>query len=230
MPDRLKCLAVNTATKVLSLALVEGEKVIHFYETAETRDQGNLLLGHIQSGLKKSNIGFADLDVLAVVTGPGSFTGIRIGLATMRGIALAADKPLIGLSSFDMFATRGADAINIIAVESWREELYFAVMDEEGHPLIACSNETPEIFLQRLRRELPGDHPIRLSGDAAGTLATLLPEAALADKEANAINLAHLALHRFRNGGVFSKPTPYYLREADVTISSKPARSLKAQE
>ena len=109
MPDRLKCLAVNTATKVLSLALVEGEEVLHFYETAETRDQGNLLLGHIQSGLKKSNLGFADLDVLAVVTGPGSFTGIRIGLATMRGIALAADKPLIGLSSFDMFAVRGAD-------------------------------------------------------------------------------------------------------------------------
>jgi len=215
---------------VLSLALVEDERVLHFYETAETRDQGNLLLGHIQEALKKNNIGFADLDLLAVVTGPGSFTGIRIGLATMRGIALAADKPLIGLSSFDMFAVRGADAINIIAVESQRNELYFAVMDEEGHPLIACSNETPELFAQRLRHELAGDHPIRLSGDAAGALTTLFPEAVLADKEANAINLAHLALHRFKNGGVFPKPTPYYLREADVTISSKVARTLKTRE
>ncbi len=224
---------------MLSLALVEGEKVLHFYETAETRDQGNLLLGHIKNALKNNgNIGFADLDVLAVVTGPGSFTGIRIGLATMRGIALAADKPLIGLSSFDMFAIRGADAINIIAVESWREELYLAVMDEEGHPLIACSNETPEVFAKRLRHELPGDHHIRLSGDAAGKLVTLFPEAVLADKDANAINVAHLALHRFREASaealgvksVFVRPTPYYLREADVTISPKTARTLKARE
>src|ERR1700722_15724387 len=140
---------------MLSLALVEDGKVLHFYETAETRDQGNLLLGHIQSGLKKNNISFADLDVLAVGTGRGSFTGIRIGLATMRGIALAADKPLIGLSSFDMFAVRGADAINIIAVESWREELFFSVLGEGGHPLIACGNETPPVFAQRLRQELP---------------------------------------------------------------------------
>jgi tRNA threonylcarbamoyladenosine biosynthesis protein TsaB len=212
---------------VLSLALVEGEKILHFYETAETRNQGNLLLGHIQDALKKHNIGFADLDVLAVVTGPGSFTGIRIGLATMRGIALAADKPLIGLSSFDMFATRGADAVNIIAVESLRDELYFAVMDEEGHPLIACSNEKPEIFAQRLKHELAGDHPLRLSGDAAAALVNLFPEALVADKEANAINVAHLALHRFRQGGTFPSPTPYYLREADVTISSKVARTLK---
>ena len=227
MPNRLKCLAVNTATKLLSIALVEGEAVLHFYETAETRNQGNLLLGHIQEALKKHNIGFADLDVLAVVTGPGSFTGIRIGLATMRGIALAADKPLIGFSSFDMFATRGTDAVNIVAVESQRNELYFAVMDEEGHPLLACSNETPEIFAQRLRHELPGNHPLRLSGDAAATLAPFFPEATLSDKDVNAINIAHLALHRFREGGTFASPTPYYLREADVTISSKVARTLK---
>lgn len=223
---------------MLSLALVAGEEVLHFYETAETRDQGNLLLGHIQTGLKKNNIGFADLDVLAVVTGPGSFTGIRIGLATMRGIALAADKPLIGLSSFDMFAVRGVDAINIIAVESWREELYFAVMDEEGHPLISCSNETPQAFEKRLKSELPGDYRIRLSGDAAGALVTLFPDAILADKETNAVNVAHLALHRFRGAsaealgikGIFPKPTPYYLREADVTISPKIAKTLKGRE
>ena len=229
MQDRIKCLAVNTATKVLSIALVEGEEVLHFYETTETRDQGNLLLGHIQSGLKKNNMSFDDLDVLAVVTGPGSFTGIRIGLATMRGIALAANKPIIGLSSFDMFAVPDTEAINVIAVESWREELYFAAIDE-GHPLIACSNETPEVFAKRFRHELPGDHNIRLSGDAAGALVTLFPGAVLADKEANAINVAHIAMHRFRNGGVHQKPAPYYLREADVTISPKVTRTLKARE
>jgi tRNA threonylcarbamoyladenosine biosynthesis protein TsaB len=228
LPDRIKCLAVNTATKILSLALVEGETELHFYETAETRNQGNLLLGHIQEALKKNNITFADLDVLAVITGPGSFTGIRIGLATMRGIALAADRPLIGFSSFDMFAQHD-NAVNIVAVESLRNELYFAVLDEDG-PLIACSNETPETFAQRFSNELPGDHPLCLSGDAAGAMTALFPEARIADKEGNAITIAHLAINRFRQAGAgatFPKPTPYYLREADVTISSKVMKTLK---
>ncbi len=226
----MKCLAVNTATTVLSLALVEGETVLHFFETPETRDQGNTLLEHIQSGLKKSNIGFADLDVLAVVTGPGSFTGIRIGLAALRGLALAADKPLIGLTSFDMFAVPDTEAVNIVAVESWREELYFAVLDEEGHPLIGCGNETPEVFARRFAHELPGGHHIRLSGDAAAALAPFFPQAVLADKQADAVNVARLALHKFKKNAVFPRPVPYYLREADVTISAKTVRTLKAQE
>ncbi len=224
----MKCLAVNTATKTLSIALVEGENLLHFYETGETRDQGNLLLNHILDGLRENGLGFADLDVLAVVTGPGSFTGIRIGLATMRGIALAADRPLIGFSSFDMFAARSPDRVNIVAVESWREELYFAVMDEEGHPLIACGNETPEAFTERFSREFLGKHPILLSGDAAERMTGLLPDAELAGVRGNAACVAHLAWEKFSIGGAPDvMPVPYYLREADVTISVKSARILK---
>ncbi len=228
----MKCLAVNTATKTLSIALVEGDDVLHFYETAETRDQGNLLLNHILNGLRENGLDFADLDVLAAVTGPGSFTGIRIGLSTMRGIALAADKPLIGFSSFDMFAARVPDAVNIVAVESWREELYFAVMDEAGQQLTACGNEAPEAFLERFRSELPGGRPIQLSGDGAAALEALLPAAVRVDKEGDAVSVAHLALDRFRDkvDGNHSLPVPYYLREADVTISSKPVRILDAKE
>ena len=224
----MKCLAVNTATTVLSLAFVEGEKVLHYFETPETRDQGNLLLGHIQSGLKKINLGFPDLDVLAVVTGPGSFTGIRIGLAAMRGMALAADKPLIGFSSFDMFATPREDTLNIIAVESWREELYFAVLDEEGHPMMECLNATPQIFAERFHHALPGKHKICISGDASAAVSPLFPEAVLADKKGDAVNVARLALHKFKNSGDFPKPVPYYLREADVTISPHVAKTVKA--
>jgi tRNA threonylcarbamoyladenosine biosynthesis protein TsaB len=221
----MKCLGVNTATTVLSLAIVEGDKTLHYFETPETRDQGNLLLQHVQDGLKKNGLDFKDLDVLAVVTGPGSFTGIRIGLAAMRGIALAADKPLIGITSFDMHATR--DEVNIVAIESWREELYFAVLDEDGHPLMECMNETPERFAARFSFNLPGDHNIVLSGDAVTALRPYFPDAKVIDKQANAENVAHLALARFKKGGVFPKPVPYYLREADVTISPKLARSLK---
>lgn len=240
----MKCLAVNTATKVLSLAITGGEKTLHFFETPETRDQGNLLLGHIMSGMKEHNISFADFDLLAVVIGPGSFTGIRVGLATMRGLALAADKPLIGLSSFDMFAVTGHDTLNIVAVESWREELYFAVLDGEGHPMIECMNETPERFAERFHHGLPGDHEIILSGDAATALVPYFPQAAISGNRVDAVNVAQLALQKFKRASAealginsapgrcvaFPKPVPYYLREADITISPKIAKTLKAQE
>lgn len=226
----MKCLAVNTATKTLSLAIVDNEKVLHRFETPDMRDQGNLLLQHIQDGLKKNNLSYADLDVLAVVTGPGSFTGIRVGLATMRGISLAADKPLIGITSFDMFARPGKDIVNVVAVESWREELYFAVLDEEGHPFIPCMNVTPEVFHQRFQHELPGIQEVVISGDAKMTASPFFPQGTCVDEDANAVDVARVALKRFSYGGTFAKPVPYYMRNADVTISAKKSRTLKAQE
>lgn len=226
----MKCLAVNTATSTFSIALVEDEKVLHLFETPETRDQGNLLLEHIQDGLKKNNITFAELDLLAVVTGPGSFTGIRVGLAAMRGIALAAEKPLIGMSSFDMFAINDIDAINIVAIESWRDELFFAVLDGEGSPLLACGNETPEAFSRRFRDSLTDTHKISISGDAGTTVWPLFPNADLIDKKANAEDVAQLAMRKFKKSGILSKPVPYYLRDADTTISAKISKTLKSVE
>ncbi|MBI3442128.1 MAG: tRNA (adenosine(37)-N6)-threonylcarbamoyltransferase complex dimerization subunit type 1 TsaB [Proteobacteria bacterium] len=219
----MKCLAVNTATKILSIAIVEDGRVIHSFATPEMRDQGNVLLDHIRSGLARNDLDFPDLDLLAVVTGPGSFTGIRVGLAAMRGIALAANKPLVGLSSFDMFAVRTADAINIIAVESWREELYFAVLDEDGHPLIECMNETPGVFSRQFQ---PIGQNIVISGDAREAVAGLFRGAQLAKKDATAADAAQLAIQKFQKGGSFVRPVPYYLREADVTVSARVSKAL----
>ena len=226
----MKCLSVNTATGVLSIALLKDEKVLHLFETPETQNQGDMLLEHIKDGLKKNNTSFAELDLLAVVTGPGSFTGIRIGLAAMRGIALAADKPLIGLSSFDMFAVNDPDAVNIITVESHRDELFFAVLDEERHPLLACGNETPEDFSRRFRGSLTDTYRINISGDAGAAILPLFPNAALTDKKANAENVARLAMQKFKKVNTLIKPMPYYLREADTTISKKKFKKLKSVE
>lgn len=228
-----KILAVNTATKTMSLALTEGEKTLYLYETTDTRDQGNLLLNHIEAGLKHNNLAYQDLDLLAGVVGPGSFTGIRVGLATMRGLAMAAEKPLIGFSSFDLFADPLPGGLNIVAVESWREELYFALLDEDSHPLLECRNEKPEAYAAWLQEHhLPGSHPVNISGDAALTLAPFLPGVPVVEKQTGADHLARLALRRFREAGenitpdLFPSPTPYYLREADVTFSSKVSKKL----
>lgn len=210
----MKCLAVNTANSVLSLALLDGGRTVYFFETRETRDQGNLLISHAQKGLAAAGCGFQDIDVLAVATGPGSFTGIRIGIAALRGIALASGKPLLGISSFDLFAEYQPGIRHIVALESWREELYLRL---DGQPPV---NVPPADFARDLGEDEGGGFLI--SGDAREKLAAVLPGAAVSAKDPDARDLAALAVRRFQeNGAPKESPVPFYLREADVTLSTK---------
>lgn len=207
-------LAVNTATSVLSVVLNKDGETLFFYSTPETRDQGNLLLRHIRQGLDENKLDYADLDLLAVVTGPGSFTGIRIGLAAMRGIALAAAKPIVGFSSFELFGhAPSKDKTNIVAVESWREELYFRCGTAE--PV----NLSPQDFAATL--DTNADY--YLTGDAAHKLAPFVPRAVVAKEMADARHLAALAQQAQVTG---EKPVPYYLRPADITLSNTVHRKL----
>ncbi|HYD19132.1 MAG TPA: tRNA (adenosine(37)-N6)-threonylcarbamoyltransferase complex dimerization subunit type 1 TsaB [Patescibacteria group bacterium] len=212
----MKCLAVNTANTLLTLALVSDGRVLHAYETTETRDQGNLLLQHAQKALDQAGLRYGDLDLLAVVTGPGSFTGIRIGLATMRALAMAAQVPVMGVSSFELYAAQREGHANIIVIESWREELYFQVNDAFGKPVAAPVNLSPEDFLATLR-DIPG--PFLLSGDAVDKMVAVLPGAARNDGQVTAADAARIASAKFAAAGAGERPVPFYLREADVTIA-----------
>lgn len=202
----MRCLAVNTANTVLSVALVEDDKVIYRFATAETRDQGNVLLDQADAALKQAGYGYDGLDMLAVVTGPGSFTGIRIGIAAMRGMALAAGKPLAGVSSFDLFAEPQDGMTNVVAVESWREELYLQATGQDA------VNEKPEIFAARVTGK------VLISGDAAAKLAPHIAGAVVSSRPlADAADAAKIAMAR--GVAAAESPVPYYLRPADVTLA-----------
>ena len=215
------CLAVNTANMLLSLALTDGDKVLQRFESTETRDQGNLLLRHIKEALDKEKLKFEGLNLFAVVTGPGSFTGIRIGLATMRALSMAAKVPVIGISSFEMFAAPKAGHINLISIESWREELYFQAIDGKGNVVIPPVNVSPEDFVKKLEGM---KDPFTISGDAAEKLQALLPKAALSDHHPAAAHVARLAVTSFKAAGRAERPLPFYLREADVTVAKSKVR------
>jgi len=219
----MKCLAVNTANTVLSVALCDGEKTLYHFAAPEMRDQGGLLLGHVQKALAAAGIGYDGLDLMAVVTGPGSFTGIRIGLSAMRALAMAAQKPLIGLTSFDLFSVNDAAALNVVAVEAWREELYFQAAGED--PI----NQSPAAFAQSLANR---DKPIVISGDAAEKLAPFLPAARVIAPPADARDLAQKAIEIYARDGAAAaaqRPSPFYLRPADVTLSPAKNRSIEGR-
>lgn len=209
------CLAVNTATQMLSLALVRDAEVLAQAQTPETRDQGHFLLTQIDKMLVDSGLSYEDLDLMVAVTGPGSFTGIRIGLAAMRGIALAANRPLVGINSFDFFATTmPASQRSLVVVESWREELYFRLDDSE--PVNIRPAEMGAVL---------GDvGAVALGGDAAEKMRALLPQAVLPEREPTAVDLAMLALSR---KDLHGEAAPFYLRPADVTMAAN-QRHLKS--
>ena len=95
--------------------------------------------------LEHSGVALGAIDVFAVATGPGSFTGLRIGIATMQGLAFAAGKPLIGVSGLDALARvadREAAGRQIATwVDAWRGEVYAALYDERGRDRRTCRCE-----------------------------------------------------------------------------------------
>ena len=99
-------LALDTALDACAAAVVDtgNARVIAQESQAMKRGHAEALMPLIARVIEASGIGFAALDRIAVTTGPGSFTGLRVGLSAARGIALAADKPVVGLSTLTAYA------------------------------------------------------------------------------------------------------------------------------
>jgi len=97
-------LAIDTATHLIGLALYDGTQVIN--QSVWTSDNYHTveLAPAIEKALKKSSIDHGDLGAIAVASGPGSFTGLRIGIALAKGLALVQQKPIIGVPTLDTLA------------------------------------------------------------------------------------------------------------------------------
>src|SRR6478672_10396180 len=99
-------LAIDTALDACAAAVLDTDasKIIAQESRAMKRGHAEALMPLIARVMKESGIGFAVLDRIAVTTGPGSFTGLRVGLSAARGIALAAGKPAVGLTTLTAYA------------------------------------------------------------------------------------------------------------------------------
>lgn len=97
-------LAIDTATRYMNLALHDGDTLVADQMWRIGRQHNERLAPAIREMLTACNVAAADLSVLAVATGPGSYTGVRIGVAMAKGLATARDLPLLGISTLDMLA------------------------------------------------------------------------------------------------------------------------------
>ena len=159
-------LALDTSTRPGSCAVLRGEAVLAEVPGAPGQSHGERLPSDLMTALDRAGLSLSGVDVFAVATGPGSFTGLRVGIATMQGLALAAARPLVGVSVLDALArvavaAGGAPRRVATWVEAWRGEVYAALYD--GVTVIEPATvERPHEILARLSRT-----PTRFIGDGA---------------------------------------------------------------
>jgi tRNA threonylcarbamoyladenosine biosynthesis protein TsaB len=121
-------LALDTTTRTGSCALAR-DGVVTLERSSETQEHASRLPRDLMLLLDEAAVALAEVDVFAVATGPGSFTGLRIGIATMQGLAFAGEKPLIGIPSFDALAHHVSAPRTATWIDAWRGEVYAAVYE-----------------------------------------------------------------------------------------------------
>lgn len=218
MPDFSKpVLAFDSALAGCTVAVLNGGEV-HARTLETQREQAAKLMPMIQEVMAEAKVTFADLGLIVTTVGPGSFTGLRIGLSAARALGLALSLPVQGMDTFEIVA-RGVVPENapcLVILETKRTDFYVQAFDAEKNPIgeAACLEEDV------LRSLIAGNDYI-LCGDGLVRLGLEGRSIVLPDPEV----LARAGLARFLdNGQKADKPEPVYLRGADVSISNKKQR------
>lgn len=214
----MKLLAVDTAANLCAACVWDVGGVRELGRSVADIGKGHAerLMATISEVLDASGIDYGDLGALAVSTGPGSFTGVRVGVSTVRGLALALKLPARGVTTLDAISaeTRAAfpDRTVMVAIDAGRGDLYVAVYDASGEVRYAAAVLS---FADALA--LAKDIAPVLAGTAAASLAEAARPLALETGQnsatADIATYARLAVER---GPSLEKPKPAYLREPDA--------------
>jgi tRNA threonylcarbamoyladenosine biosynthesis protein TsaB len=135
-------LAIDTALDACAAGVLDTEagRLIAQESLPMKRGHAEALMPLIARVIKASGVGFAALDRIAVTTGPGSFTGLRVGLSAARGIALAADKPVVGVTTLTAYAApivnKGGEHPVISAIDARHDHVYLQVVAGNGSSLV----------------------------------------------------------------------------------------------
>jgi len=151
----MRILALETSAKACSAALTEDGRVVASAYQCTGLTHSRTLMPMVKDMLANAEIPIEDCGAIAVANGPGSFTGLRIGIAAAKGLAFAAGIPAVGISTLEAMATGAAcmDGLIVCAMDARRQQVYNAVFSAENGELTRFSPDRP-IGLAALGEEL----------------------------------------------------------------------------
>jgi tRNA threonylcarbamoyladenosine biosynthesis protein TsaB len=241
--------ALDTTTRLGSLALVRDGAVVASRVGDPAAPHATRLPGDLLFVLEESGLAIRDVDVFAVVAGPGSFTGLRIGIAAVQGLAYAAERPVVGVSAFDALSVAAGVASPALVgapiamwLDAQRHEVFAAVAivsvrPESGGLLdVECieppSVESPAALLERWMGR-PWWPNATLAGDGTTTYRQLLldhelGEARIVSPTPRLAPAAGLIAHQRATAGLGVLPhavAPIYVRRPDAELARDRARA-----
>ena len=219
----MRILALETSAKAVSAAITEDGRVLAsgYQDTGLTHSR--TLMPIVEHLFQNTGLSPESVDAIAVAVGPGSFTGIRIGVSAAKGLAFALDKPAVGVSTLAAMARNAAFAGGLIvcAMDARRQQVYNALFAAEDGVLTRLTPDRA-VSLADLAEELRGDpRPKTVVGDGAAMCADFLEAAGVPCRLApphlvmqNAMSVALEAEGQAARGGLVSAQdlAPVYLR------------------
>ena len=224
---------IETSTALCSVALAENGKITAYRESSAPKAHASLTAVFIQEMLNERGLTLADCDAVCVSKGPGSYTGLRVGVSTAKGLCFGSKKPLLAVGTLDTLVAQAPSAIAkseatwqsprfiIPMIDARRMEVYAAVF-EGTHQI---TETAPAIIDENSFAEYLEQGPCLFIGDGAGKCSDVIkhPNAHFCQCHPNAAAMLEPALEaykekRFEDVAYFE---PFYLKEFVATVSKK---------
>jgi tRNA threonylcarbamoyladenosine biosynthesis protein TsaB len=223
-------LAIDTALDACAAGVLDtgAGRLIARETQSMKRGHAEALMPLIGRVMAQAGVGFAALDRIAATTGPGSFTGLRVGLSAARGIALAAEKPVVGVTTLTAYAAPVVSANNqppvIAAIDARHDQVYFQVVSGDGGALVSPRVAPIAEALAAARFGAP-----HLVGNAAALLAERWPADAAPPVQVDMLPAPDITWVAWLGAAVNPETAfarPYYLRAPDA----KPSKDLPSRD
>jgi len=223
----MQILAVDTATEICGLALCVDQHIALELNLSHGQTHARFLMQAVQTVLNLTRRRLEDLDGFVVDRGPGSFTGLRIGISTVKGLAMAVGKPLIGVSSLDVLAHQasGGSALVCPMIDARRKEVYWSLYQGDGQYLKQVQPEQVGCIEEALSHI---DKPCRFVGSGALAYRTHIQaqvkgKAVWPPQDQHVLRgavLARLGQQQFKDGNFQENRSfvPVYLRPSDAEL------------
>lgn len=221
-------LSVETATLSGSVALSRGDEILGVVSGDASISHSNTLLSDVDKLLTQTNIALPEIDLFAVATGPGSFTGLRIGIATIKALAATLDRPTAGIPTLEAVALAGGvSEISVALLPAGRGEVFTQSFSVPGLDSVAARDEPAHIPPAQLFERYGQLHTVKWCGEGAIVNRELIETSAAGrdwriapQTNGLAAHVARLALHRF-DRKQFDNPyslRAIYVRPADAQL------------